>query len=71
MPFRDAYKQVGLNLEKLGDRDPVETIKAKKSVGATANLNLGFARKQLSAAKRFAAAERRKAAAVRKKLLGK
>jgi len=70
MPFRDAYKQVGLNLEKLGDRDPVETIRRKKSVGATANLNLAHARKQLAAARRFASGETRKAAKVRKALLG-
>jgi argininosuccinate lyase len=70
-PFRDAYRQVGLNLDKLADRDPVAAIRRKKSVGTTANLNLGFARRKLAAAARFAAAEGRKAAAVREKLLGK
>jgi argininosuccinate lyase len=71
VPFRDAYREVGLNLEKLADRDPVAAIRRKKSVGATANLNLGFAKKKLAAAVRFSAGERRKAAAVRKKLLGR
>ncbi|MHC4916166.1 MAG: argininosuccinate lyase [Planctomycetota bacterium] len=69
VPFRDAYKQVGLNLEKLADRDPVAALRRKKSVGATANLNLGFAKKKLAAAERFAAAAKRKTAAVRRKLL--
>ena len=47
MPFRDAYKQVGLSLEKLADRDPVAAIRRKRSVGATGNLNLGYGRKKL------------------------
>jgi argininosuccinate lyase len=71
MPFRDAYKQVGLNLDKLAGRDPVEAIRRKKSLGATGNLNLGYGRKKLAAAGKFVAAERAKAAAVRTKLLGK
>jgi argininosuccinate lyase len=71
VPFRDAYRQVGLNLAGLADRDPVAAVRRKKSVGATANLNLGLARKKLAAAERFLAAERRRAAAVRRKLLGR
>jgi argininosuccinate lyase len=71
VPFRDAYKQVGLNLDALADRDAVAAIKRKKSIGDTANLNLGLAKKKLAAARRFANSERRKAAAVRKKLLGR
>ena len=71
VPFRDAYKQVGLNLDKLAGRDPVDAIRRKKSVGATGNLNLGYGRKKLAAAGKFVAAARAKAAAVRKKLLGR
>ncbi len=71
MPFRDAYKQVGLGLGKLADRDPVAALKKKKSVGATGRLNLPYARRKLSASKRFVAAGRRAAATVRRKLLGK
>jgi len=71
VPFRDAYKQVGLNLEKLADRDPVAAIRRKKSVGGTANLNLGFAKRKLAAAGRFAAAAKRRTAAMRGKLLGR
>ena len=40
MSFRDAYKEVGLNLEKLGDRDPLETIKNRTHTGTTGNLGL-------------------------------
>jgi argininosuccinate lyase len=42
-PFRDAYREVGKNLDKLKKRDPVEAIAGKKSVGAPGNLNLGVA----------------------------
>jgi len=38
--FREAYKQVGLNLDKLASRDPVANILAKKHLGATGNLAL-------------------------------
>jgi len=71
VPFRDAYKQVGLGLEKLAGRDPVAALKKKKSLGATGRLNLPYARKKLAAAGRFVASGRRAAAAVRRKLLGK
>jgi len=40
MPFRDAYQQVGLNLEKLETQDPVQNILAKKHLGAPGNLAL-------------------------------
>ncbi len=40
VPFRDAYKEVGINLEALNNRDPVENIKSKTHTGATGNLGL-------------------------------
>ncbi len=40
VPFRDAYKQVGLNLDKLKSVDPVANIHAKKHLGAPGNLAL-------------------------------
>ncbi|NPV51537.1 MAG: argininosuccinate lyase [Candidatus Methanofastidiosum sp.] len=40
VPFRDAYKDVGINLESLNNKDPVENIKSKTHVGATGNLGL-------------------------------
>jgi argininosuccinate lyase len=48
-PFRDAYREVGKNLDKLKGNDPVDAILKKKSVGATGNLNLGVARAALLA----------------------
>ena len=39
-PFRDAYKEVGINLESLSKKDPVENIKSKTHTGATGNLGL-------------------------------
>ena len=71
VPFRDAYKQVGLNLGKLAGRDPVAAIRKKKSVGATGNLNLGYAAKKLAAAGKLIAAGRGQAEAVRARLLGR
>ena len=40
VPFRDAYKEVGINLESLNNKDPVENIKSKTHIGATGNLGL-------------------------------
>jgi argininosuccinate lyase len=42
--FRDAYREVGTNLESLGARDPVESIARKKATGATGNLRLDVPR---------------------------
>ena len=47
MPFRDAYKEVGLNLDKLKNEDPVKNILSKKHIGATGNLGLEKIKKQL------------------------
>jgi argininosuccinate lyase len=38
--FRDAYKEIGLSLDKLGSYDPVRAIMAKTSTGMTGNLGL-------------------------------
>jgi argininosuccinate lyase len=43
MPFRDAYKEVGLNLDQLKARNPESTIKAKTYTGTTGNLGLAQA----------------------------
>lgn len=43
MSFRDAYKQVGLNLDKLSNEDPVEALKKRTSTGTAGNLNLEYA----------------------------
>jgi argininosuccinate lyase len=39
-PFRDAYKEVATNLDKLQEKDSLKAIKEKKVQGATGNLKL-------------------------------
>ena len=41
MPFREAYKEIGLNIDKLEAEDPVASIAKKTHTGTTGNLNLG------------------------------
>lgn len=38
--FRDAYVEVGLNVDKLGQRDAVESILSRTHTGSTGNLGL-------------------------------
>ena len=40
MSFRDAYKEVGLNLDKLGQLDPDDSIGSRTYPGTTGNLAL-------------------------------
>ena len=47
--FRDAYKEVGLNLEALGTRDPAEVNTSRTSTGTAGNLNLGAAESEIRA----------------------
>jgi argininosuccinate lyase len=53
MPFRDAYRQVGANLEQLPPMDPVEAIRRRTSTGTSGNLRLDVPR---ATAKKFASA---------------
>ncbi len=46
-PFRDAYKEVGTNLESLKNKDPVKNIKSKTHTGATGNLGLDKLEKKI------------------------
>jgi len=46
-PFRDAYKEIGTNLESLRNKDPVENIKSKTHTGATGNLGLDKIEKKI------------------------
>jgi len=48
VPFREAYKKVAGNLNKVQKADPVKNIQPKKHIGATGNLGLGKAKVQLS-----------------------
>ena len=47
MPFRDAYKKVGLNLENVKVSNPVKNILSKKHIGATGNLGLEKSEKMI------------------------
>ncbi len=40
VPWRDAYREIGLNLDKLESSDPVENIMSKTHLGAPGNLAL-------------------------------
>jgi len=42
IPFRDAYKQVGLSLDNVALEDPVANIQQKTHQGASGNLNLAL-----------------------------
>jgi argininosuccinate lyase len=55
VPFRDAYRQVGANLETLSSQDPVEAIRRRTSTGTSGNLRLDVPR---AAAKKLASALR-------------
>jgi argininosuccinate lyase len=48
MPFRDAYREVGRNLQALAARDPGEAIAKKTSTGSTGNLRLDVPRAALA-----------------------
>ncbi len=46
--FRDSYKTVGLNLDKVdADSDPVASLKKRTVLGSAGNLNIEYARKWL------------------------
>ena len=48
IPFRDAYKKVGLNLEMLSNQDPLANIRAKNHLGGPGNLGLDKVRSWLN-----------------------
>ncbi|MFC1641313.1 argininosuccinate lyase [Myxococcota bacterium] len=52
MPFRDAYRSIGLNLDQLSARDPLEAIRKKTHTGTTGNLRLDVAETGLALARR-------------------
>lgn len=53
VPFRDAYRQVAANLDKLDATDPVANIKSKTHQGATGNLGLDLAEKRIASAQKL------------------
>ncbi len=70
MPFRDAYREVGLNLEKLRDYDPMEVIKTRTYQGATGNLKLDLAKRGIEEARKWLNGEAGKVHEAIKKLTG-
>ncbi len=45
--FREAYREIGLDLENLKNRNPEEAIGKRKHTGGSGNLNIEKARKEL------------------------
>ena len=71
MSFRDAYKEVGLNVDKLKDEDPEKIIKNRTSEGTTGKLNIDIALSDKEKMEKFVSAERDKNNKVSENLAGK
>lgn len=71
MSFRDAYREVGLNVEKLADRDPEKVIASRSSDGTTGKLNLRLSRDACERFSDFTASEKRKIDRVSETLSGR
>lgn len=67
LPFREAYLEVALNLDKLENLDPHEAIQKKTHAGATGNLGLDPAGKRVEELKGMLEEEARR---VEKKITG-
>ena len=67
LPFREAYLEVALNLDKLENLDPHEAIQKKTHAGATGNLGLDPAGKRVEDLKGMLEEEARR---VEKKITG-
>jgi argininosuccinate lyase len=68
--FRDAYREVGLNLDKLKSRDPMEALKNRTSSGTAGNLRLQIPRGELSQFISFFTDEKNKINACFRELCG-
>ncbi len=60
VPFREAYRKVGKDLESLPARDPVKAMAARSSTGTAGNLNLGVPRAAAQEMGRWLESEQRK-----------
>ncbi len=69
IPFREAYKMVAKDLNKLNKVDPYKNIKEKKYKGATGNLSLDDNKKQIDIYKNLVSEEKKKLKEIRTKLL--
>ena len=70
MSFRDAYREVGLNLAELKGQDPEEVIKKRTSSGTTGKLNLHLPRKDLNELRRAIEDRQKHAEKAVEKLMG-
>jgi len=57
VPFREAYREIGRNLDKLEDREALENILGKKHLGAPGNLALDRLAKMVECEAQAVAAE--------------
>ena len=71
MSFRDAYKEVGLNIDKLKDEDPEKIIKTRTSEGTTGKLNIDIALSEKEKMEKFVSAEKLKINKVAENLAGR
>ena len=69
--FRDAYKEVGLNLDKLKNEDPVKALKKRTATGTPGKLNLKYAKDKAATFRAFAETEYDSLLDSVKKLTGK
>jgi argininosuccinate lyase len=60
MPFREAYRKVAAELDRLEMEDPVENIRSKRHIGGPGNLGLENLAKAINAERRALEAERRR-----------
>ena len=70
MSFRDAYREVGLNLDKLGQQDPDESITSRTYPGTTGNLALDQAEASLEDLMKTCESREEHIAAAVKSLMG-
>lgn len=69
-PFRDAYKEVALNPQKITMQDPVENILSKQHLGATGNLGLEMDRNRLNAYNKWVEQAMKQWSKIQSSLLG-
>lgn len=53
IPFREAYKETGLNLDMLKNIDPYNVLKERNSTGTTGNLNLEYSEEKVGLFHKF------------------
>ncbi len=70
MSFRDAYREVGLNLDKLGQQNPDESITSRTYPGTTGNLALEQAEASLEELMKTCESREEHIAAAVKSLMG-